>query len=192
MIAGCSSGTPDNPQAASLVAPDGKDLGSQTAGLEPIAQQTASWDLEDVSWDGDVGTHDCINPPGTCIVGSMGPPTDPQSDDAVIFITNTRGAADLAGNLTLTWSATSPLTQEIYVTVRTYSGCPDDCREEDVLDAVTGPSPLLIPLDALRLEDGRTLGFLFRPAPVDGGGAQAYVAAGQGIHLEGQVASRSA
>lgn len=186
-MAGCTGARDDSDPGTAPIGDPAVSLADDNPPELPSGSPSLVW--ESIAWQGDVGTHDCVwvpGVPGSCLVGSMGPPQDPMSEDAVVFIADTNGAAKLAGNLTLTWQEASPLTHGLVVLINSYQ-CDDACTDSSELSRISGMSPLTIPLDGLSLEEGQRVGFFFRPSPVQVAGVQVVVGLGQPIMLEGDI-----
>ena len=148
--------------------------------------------FEDVMWEGDVGTHDCVgvNSEGTCVIPPTRPVTDPQATEYVLYQSKTTGPGQLLGNLTLTWDEASPLTTNLIVSLVPYTGCPSQCSENPPLARFSGRSPLAIPLADLNLTAGALLGFYLQPPSSQVGPASVSLAVGQPVTLQGQIGLR--
>lgn len=134
-------------------------LAGDTAGIDPLAPtgQTPgeAGDLETVpiDWEGNLGTWGCAPMgPNTCGGTSLGDqdswhPIEPDGQGRSI-------------ELTLTWDATSPLTEELDLSVAPYTSCGDGCYATSQPHAtVTGTSPVELEVHDIGL-DGEQLGYV--------------------------------
>lgn len=180
--AGCAASAP-------TAQPSSGFLSHSASPLAAAPQPRAPGQLnETVTWDGDVGTMQCVNDGHAdfCAFGGLGPPSSPATSRNP-FLANTTGHHFLRASLTLTWQATSPLTTNLRASPGIYAGCPTACTMATNLTESTGPSPLTITLAPGDLRSGERLGIVFSPV-MYAGSYDAGVAAGQPIHLEGIIA----
>lgn len=184
LLAGCSGGSADTASDGSGAAEDERTsaAGDQKATAAPTS-------FEDVDWDGELGTHACATVTSeVCPVSALGSPTSPLEREALLFIADTAGPAQLSGNLTLSWeSADYAITHTLRAYIATYTDCADRCTFQRLEQSLSGSSPLTIPLDAVQLQEGERLGLYLRPVHSQVANTQLTVAAGQPVHLEGRI-----
>jgi hypothetical protein len=141
LLAGCSSTVPE-PVAA--------DIAPVDAPAEPIL----------VSADGTLALGNCIDAPAPACVFNVGDPTSPKQAGNIVHVPIEGAKGTLSGAAaTLTWTASSPFTEELVLRASLLKGCPDQCQTDEVLAEVQGASPLTLTLPATTVPDGLTLGF---------------------------------
>lgn len=152
-LAGCVGGATDD--AVEAAATDGALLTETARTQTPFAE------------DGALGPGAYVCPLVVCVGGE---PTSERTWDAPFEGT-------LVGlNLTLTWDATTPATEELVL------GIGHGAAEGRDYELVTGPSPLELTLDGLNLtasDDVRIFVWMIQPVPVAG------VVTPQEFHVEG-------
>lgn len=134
------------------------DQGS-TGRLAPTSDQPSAppdgWTRETtpIDWEGNLGTWACA-PMGANTCGGTG------LGDGDSWHPIEPGGRGQRIALTLTWEPSSPLTEELTLSVAPYTSCGDGCYSTSGgYAAVDGPSPLVLDLEDIALE-GEQLGYI--------------------------------
>jgi hypothetical protein len=166
-----TTGAPE-PQEGPASPPDHVDL---MANATPVTTP--------IAWDGSLDAAACVpTGPGTCL------PPVPHTDDDRVNLEFPGVPQTLSASVT--WTASSPLTESLYAGVALMKSCGEGCREfAPVGDAVQGASPLALDADLPTPGPDETLVILvwqppFLPSPLHG-----YARAEQAFHVEGTVTS---
>lgn len=133
----------------------------QTAGPTGQDPGDGSWETRTraIDWQGNTGTWACAPAgPNTCAGTGL------QDRDSWLPI-EPEGQGHRI-ELTLTWQALSPVTEELAISVAAYTSCGDGCYSSTgAYGEAVGPSPLGLELDDIPL-DGQAVGYIVY---VDGG-----------------------
>ena len=193
LLAGCV-GSEEVPETPTRQVETAAATGSETPSSEDAAATQVPADPESepaprtpvstpVAWDGKLATHACVpTAPGGCAFPTS-LPDDP--DTPLEAPGNVTSVA-----LTLTWTASTPLTAELAMGLSRMTACGDGCREfEPIGDAVWGASPLVLEAEVPPLAPGEQLVLHVGqgnalPDPLIG-----FARVEQTFHVEGEIVS---
>ena len=132
-----------------------------------------------VAWDGSLAAAVCAPMgPNSCMF--------PISFDGDSAEPLPRLAGPAKGDLTLTWTPSSPLTEELVLGVFAYRSCGDGCYEgTEFFQHVSGPSPLVLAVDAPLLPEGEALLLYVHQPRLTPDPVYAFARAEQPFHVEG-------
>lgn len=161
-LAGCfspdepvESGTLEDPAPVETAAASGASstAASEAAGsAEPSPQVAKEFPI---SFAGKTSTRLCAPAgPNTCAGPGLGSPEN-------TFVELEYDGVASTVEATLTWSATTPLNNEMYIVVFALRSCGDNCHEmtdESYRQFATGPSPLALMASNVKLAEGEMLG----------------------------------
>lgn len=188
VLAGCASpSVEDGPSTGDLShgsvpfppdGVDGKGAGASDAAGEGVV-------LEQVEFAGDTGLSVCVVPAGfPCVFESAD--LTRQSLDASNTYASPREGRLAGGQLTVSWSAATPLTQNLRAMAGALSGCPENCAIEAPVAEATGPSPLV--LDVPATKGSALYGVQVFAAPPHAAAEPFVLGAGQPFTLAGTLA----
>lgn len=159
LLAGCISG--DEPvESADIQAPPGADApAAASTSAEATAESAAAPAPVSAafpfSFEGKTGTWVCApDGPNSCRGLPVG--SDSSNTFAPLEYEGTAEAADV----TLTWSAATPATSEMYLVLFAIRSCGDGCFEWDsdtYFQGIMGPSPLTLSASDIKLGANETL-----------------------------------
>lgn len=153
LVAGClSNGDPvETASTDGAAAPPASGNGNATSiavpALEPLAQTLA------ISYEGKTGSGACIpTGPTSCTSAPVG------TDSENTFYEPEYPGSPTSASLTITWSATTPLTAKLGAGFFAIKSCGENCIEGSVVgEYVTGPSPLTLAAPTIALGENETL-----------------------------------
>lgn len=184
------------PEEATTAAADGGDLETAAAGdaTATVTDPQVTGAEENVSRefpfaiDGKTGTMACVpSAPNTCTGLPLGTDSEGTFEPLVFEGTPTHVAA------TLTWTATTPASQEMYVNVFALRSCGDGCMEwdDEMFSAfASGTSPVTLDASGITLREGESLYIhtgRVDPLPDTPSPVFMFYSVEQAFHLEGLV-----
>lgn len=179
---------PASPASASPGTPAAAPAGKATPHEEPAANATPDAPPQEVTtplaWDGSLGAGVCAPAgPGACFGGTF------TKQSRVLPIEAPGAPARFAA--TVTWTASSPLTNELFVVLARTKSCGDGCFEGQNLGTpASGPSPLTLEVgDLPALAEDEFLAVFVSQGRLTPEPVYAYARAPQDFHLEGSVVS---